>query len=89
MSYQISDHIDLTKAKLTHIRHELQGYYTGTDLDIHAIETLQNFRNANANPLLFQFMEETRVNQDTFQTETFLGWKLKGADYGSILLIKD
>lgn len=88
MSFIISDKIDLTKAKLAHIRKELQGYYTGADLDTRAIETLEHFKSVDANPLLFQFMEETRVNQETYQTETFLGWQLKGADYGSVL-IKD
>lgn len=80
--------IDLTKVKIAHIRKELDGYYTGDDLDTRTLETMANFIAAGANPLDFVFMEETRVNQSTYQTESWLGWKLRGADYGSIL-IKD
>lgn len=80
--------IDLDKIKLQHIRNELNGYYTGADLDTRTIETFENFLDANANPLDFQFMEESRVNQETMQVETWLGWVLKGGNpSGSILIV--
>lgn len=87
MSIQLPEE-SLDKIKLQHIRRELDGYYTGADLDQRTIETMANFAAVGANPLHFCFMEESRVNQETYQTETFLGWILKGSDHGSIL-IKD
>lgn len=83
---------NLDNVKMHYIRTELDGYYTGDDLDKRVIETFNNFKKSNVNPLHFQFIEETRYNQETFRTESFLGWSKKynidGASNGSVL-IKD
>lgn len=82
--------IDIESAITSYVTMELDGYYTGDDLYKRVRETLAIFRTLGKNPLHYQFIQETRVNEDTFQTESWLGWQLKGggSENGSIL-IKD
>jgi len=58
-----------------HVVQELSRYYfKGNDLDNAVAKALSSFECANTDPLRFVFVEETRFNQETFRTDTWMGW---------------